>query len=70
MKTHRHICGDIGKGTNSEITVDLNKGCGHIFKHIKSKEHKCPKCKKKVTTLVYFPTAKINFITPVYKQIE
>lgn len=50
MKTHRHICGDTGNKNHFEF--DKNLGCGHVFKHVFSKKHVCPKCKKKVTTVI------------------
>jgi len=50
MKSHRHICGDIGD--KQKFIFDLSKGCGHVFRHTKSKLHLCPKCKREVTTVI------------------
>lgn len=58
MKSHKHICGDKYdlNIVNNTITIDTKiYGCGHIFKHTKSKEHRCPKCKNIASKVIYEP---------------
>ena len=31
---------------------DPARGCGHVYRHTKSKTHKCPKCGKFVNTAI------------------
>jgi hypothetical protein len=52
-KTHKHVCGDITTHETGVVIVDLAVGCGHIYRHSHSKEHKCPKCGKPVTKYIY-----------------
>lgn len=49
MKSHYHICGDIGMNS---YKFDPARGCGHVYRHTKSKTHKCPKCGKFVNTAI------------------